>query len=213
MGNLAEIKQRLDRLTELSNKMRGQFSRLSGPEAAGFKKKAKEEGTKIGIGAGISILGLSIAAVSCAYLTWVVVLLVNIALDRMWLSALIVVGGFLIIGGGIIGIGIAVIQPAAKELSRTTDDVQKQIKEAGEEMKAELDELQKVLKREAEEQQRQFKEMAEKAKEAAPVIAPVAAGAFLGIRFVKKRMRMRKEKRRILRVIELYEESKAGDRA
>jgi len=211
MSNLPEIKRRLDRLTQLSKKMKEQFARLSGPEGEEMKKKAKKEGTRLGIGAGVSFFGLLIAAVASVYVLAVVILLVNIAVDKMWLSSLIVVGGFLLIGVTIIAIGAGMAHSSAKELSSATGDITEQMKQTGKEIKTEAEELQELARAEAEEQQRQMKELIGKAKSAAPVAAPVAAGAYLGFRFVKRRIRSRREKRRILRVIELYEEKRTRE--
>lgn len=202
MSNLTEIRRRLDRLTQLSNSIREQFARLSGPEGQEMKKKAKEEGTKIGIGAGISFFGLMVAAVACVYINAVIILLVNIALDKLWLSALIVVGGFLIIGGVIIAIGAGMISSSSKELSKMTSDVTENIKKASEEMKVEVEELQKVAKQEAEERQKQMAEMMEAAK----TVVPVVIGAYIGYRIVKKVVRSRREKKMILKEIKLMED-------
>ncbi len=197
MSNIPEIKRRLDRLTQLGNKMREQFARLSGPEGEEMKKKAKKDGTRLGIGAGVSFFGLTIAAVASVYILAVIILLVNIAVDRLWLSSLIVVGGFLLIGGVIIAIGAGMAHASAKELSRAKEDITEQMKQTGKDLKTEVEELQKLAKAEA--------------KSAAPVAAPVAAVIYLGFRFVKRRIRSRREKRRILRVIEVYEEGRTGE--
>lgn len=211
MSKIPEIKQRLDRLTQLGRKMQEQFARLSGSEGEEMKKKAKKEGTRLGIGAGVSFFGLMIAAVASVYVLAVVILLVNIAVDRLWLSSLIVVGGFLLIGGTITAIGAGMAHSSAKELSKSTGDITEQMKQTGKDIKTETEELQELVKAEADEQQRQMKELIEKAKSAAPVAAPVAAGVYLGFRFIKRRIKSRREKRRILRVIELYEEKRARE--
>ena len=207
MSNIPEIKQRLDRLTQLGNKMREQFARFSGPEGEEMKQKARKEGTRLGIGAGISFFGLMIAAVASVYVLAVVILLVNIAVDKLWLSSLIVVGGFLLIGGTIIAIGAGMAHSSAKELSKSMGDITEQMKQTGKDIKTEVEDLRELAKAEAEEQQRQMKQLIEKAKSA----APVAAGVYLGFKFVKRRIRSRKEKRRILRVIELYEEKRTRE--
>ncbi len=194
MSNIPEIKRRLDRLTQLGKKMREQFTRLSGPEGEEMKKKAKKEGTRLGIGAGVSFFGLTIAAVASIYVLAVIILLVNIALDRLWLSSLIVVGGFLLIGGVIIAIGAGVAHASGKELSKATGDVTGQMKQTGKEIKTEVEELKELARAEA--------------KSAAPVAVPVAAILYLGLRLVKRMIKSRKEKRRILRVVELYEENR-----
>jgi Putative Actinobacterial Holin-X, holin superfamily III len=209
VSNLPEIKERLDRLTKMGNSLKGQFTGMTGPEGEALKKKAKKEGTRIGIGAGASVFGLLIVCLAMIYSLAVVILLVNIALDRLWLSALIVVGGFIIIGGIIIAVGAGMAHSSAKELSKTTSGLTAQLKSTGDQMKAEAEELQKLLKKEAEERQKQMMEMMEAAKQAAPVAAPAAIAGLLALRWLKKRRKQRKEQKAIFNIIEAYEEAKA----
>jgi len=200
MSDLKEVKQHVDRLTQLGKSMPERVLGLKGPEGEAMKKKAKEEGTRLGIGAGISFFGLIFAAVALIYSLAVIILLVNIALDELWLSALIVVGGFLIIGGVLVAVGVVMARASVKGLSSTTKDLQKQIKQTGEEMKTEVEGLQK-----------QMAELAGSAKKAAPVAGPAVAGTYLVYRLLKRSVRSRREKRRILRVIESYEEARTGE--
>ncbi|MDY6795504.1 MAG: phage holin family protein [Actinomycetota bacterium] len=202
MSDLVEIRRRLQHLAELVNNMREQFSRLSGPEGQLMKEKAKEEGKRIGIGAGISFFGLLIAAVASVYVLAVIILLVNIALDRLWLSALIVVGGFLLIGGGILAIGAAIVGKSGKELSEMSKDIQQQLKSTGEEMKKTVEEMQEIARKEAEERQKQVLEMAQHAKK----IAPVVVGAYVGYRVIKWAVRRRSDKRAMI-LLQMEEEA------
>lgn len=204
MSNLPEIKKRLDRINKLSNKMKEQFQKLSGAKGEEAKKRAKESGKRVGIGAGLSFFGLTVASVAGVYVLAVIILLVNIALDKLWLSALIVVGGFLIIGAGIIVAGVSIARPAAKEMSNVAQEVTKGIKQTGDEMKTEVKELQVIVKQEAEERQKQVTEQAK-------IVAPAAAVAFLLYRMVRRMMKSRREKRRILRVIEMYDATRASE--
>lgn len=204
MSNLPEIKKRLDRINKLSNKMKEQFQKLSGAKGEEAKKRAKESGKRVGIGAGLSFFGLTVASVAGVYVLAVIILLVNIALDKLWLSALIVVGGFLIIGAGIIVAGVSIARPAAKEMSNVAQEVTRGIKQTGDEMKTEVKELQVIVKQEAEERQKQVTEQAK-------IVAPAAAVAFLLYRMVRRMMKSRREKRRILRVIEMYDATRASE--
>jgi hypothetical protein len=211
VSNLPEIKRRVDRLTELGSKMKDNLARLKGSEGEQVKKKAKAGGTRVGIGAGVSIFGIMLACTAGLYVQAVIILAVNAALNRPWLSALIVVGGFLLIGGGIVAIGVGVAKAGAKDLSKATKDIADQMKQTGEEMKAEADELQKLMKSEAEERQKQMKEMVAQAKAVAPIVAPAAAAFLLFCKWMKKRMKARKERKSILRVIELYESMRGAE--
>jgi positive regulator of sigma E activity len=188
--------------------MREQFTGLKGPEGEEMKRLVKEGGTRVGIGVGISFAGLMVAAVSLIYSLAVIILLVNIALNRLWLSALIVVGGSLLIGGAAVVIGARMAKSYAKGLSVSTEYFTKQIKITVEEMKTEAEGLQELLKKEAEERQKKMTEMVEAAKKAAPTVAPLAAGGLVVGWVLKRTMRSRREKRRILKVIEMYEEAR-----
>jgi len=211
LSNLPEIKRRVDRLSELGNMMKDNLVKLRGSEGAQLKKKAKAGGTRFGVGAGVSIFGIMLAAVAGLYILAVIILAVNAALNRPWLSALIVVGGFLIIGGGVSAIGIGVAKAGAKDLSKATKDITDQMKQTGDEMKAEADELQKLMKSEAKERQKQMKDLVAQAKAVAPVAAPAAAALLLLCKWMKKRRKARKERKSILRVIELYESRNAEE--
>jgi hypothetical protein len=211
VSNIPDIKQRLDRLTQLGNSMKDNLTRLKGAEGEELKKEAKKEGTRLGIGIGISLLGLIVAAVAGLYVLAVIILLVNIALDKPWLSALIVVGGFIIIGGIVLAAGVAMAAKSGKKLSKATEEKTAQIKKTGEEIKAEIDELQQVLKKESEVRQKQVKETVETLKASAPVTVPAVAVGLLVLKLIKRHHLNRKENKRILKVIEMFEESKAQE--
>ena len=204
MSNMAEIKRRVNRLTELGNKMKDNLAGLKGSEGDQMKKKAKEGGTRVGIGAGVSIFGVMLAGVAGLYVLAVIILAVNAALNRPWLSALIVVGGFLIIGAGVVAIGVGVARAGAKDLSKATKNITDQMKQTRDEMKAEAEELQKLMKSEAEERRKQMKAIA-------PIAAPAIAAFLLFCKWMKKRARARKERKAILRVIDLYESRRAEE--
>ncbi len=204
MSSMQEIKQRLDRMTELGNGMKEQLAALNSPE---IKKKTRAQGKKLGAGVGVSLLGMVVAFLASLYIIAVVILAVNAGLNKPWLSALIVVGGFLVIGGIIIGIGAAVAAPAAKEMKKTTEEIMNQMKKNSEAMKAEVEAMQELAKKEAEGRQEQARELLEQAK----LAAPAAGIALLVLRFVHRRMKARREKKRILKVIEAYDRSAEED--
>jgi positive regulator of sigma E activity len=194
VSRLAEIKQRMQHLSELGAKMKQQLEKLKGPEGIEMRKKAKEAGTRMGIGAGISAFGLSVIAVASVYIIAVIILLVNIALDRLWLSALIVVTGSLLFGAAVAFIGVSIARKAAKDMPKIGGDVVQQLKEASEEMKKTVEELQVIAKQEAEERQKQMKEMMGQAMK----VAPIVIGAYVGYRVVKKMVRSRRTRKRIM---------------
>ncbi len=200
MSRLAEIKQRLQHLSELGVKMKQQLEKLKGPEGVALREKAKEAGKRMGIGAGISLFGVTIIAVASVYIIAVIILLVNIALDSLWLSALIVVTGSLLFGAAVAIIGASIARKAAKDMPKLGGDVVQQLKEASEEMKETVEELQVIAKQEAEERQKQMQEMMEQVKKVAPYII----GAYVGYRVIKKVVRSRKTKKRI--ILEEWEE-------
>ncbi|RJP35718.1 MAG: phage holin family protein [Actinobacteria bacterium] len=200
MSKLAEIKQRIQHLSELSARMKQQLGKLKGPAGEEMRKKAKDAGTRMGIGAGISVFGLSIIAVASVYIIAVIILLVNIALDRLWLSALIVVAGSLLIGAAVAAIGVGIARKAAKDMPKIGGDVVQELKAASEEMKKTVEDLQIIAKQEAEERQKQMKQMMEQAMK----VAPIVIGAYVGYRVVKKMVRSRRTRKRI--ILEEWEE-------
>ncbi len=195
MNRVAEIKQRMQHLVELSARMKQQLDKLKGAEGIEMRKKAKEAGTRLGIGAGISAFGLTIIAVASVYIIAVVILLVNIALDRMWLSALIVVAGFLLIGAAVAVIGVTMARKAAKDIPKIGSEVVQELKDASEEMKKTVEEVQAIAKQEADQRQEQMKEMMGQAMK----VAPIVIGAYVGYRLVKKVVRNRRTRSRIIR--------------
>ncbi len=197
MSKLAELKQRLQHLVEISARMKQQVERLKGPEGIELRKKVKDAGTRVGIGTGISVAGLTILAVASVYIIAVVILLVNIALDRLWLSALIVVAGFLLLGAAIAVIGFGIARKAAKEIPKLGNDVIQPIKDAGEEMKETAQEMQVIARDEAEERQKQMQEILGQVKK----VAPFVIGAYVGYRVVKKVVRSRQTKKKILQEV------------
>ncbi len=194
MSKLEEMKQRLQRLAELSARMKQQFDGLKGPEGIELRDKVKKAGARMGIGAGVAVAGLAVLAVASVYIIAVVILLLNIALDRLWLSALIVVAASLLLGAVIAAIGVTIARKAAKEIPKLGNEAVQPIKEAGEEMKETVQELQDIAKEEAEERQKQMMNLLEQAKKAAPFII----GAYVGYRVVKKVVRSRRMKKRIM---------------
>jgi membrane protein len=201
VSRLEEIKQRMQHLSELGVRMKQQLEKLKGPEGIEMRKKAKEAGTRMGIGAGISAFGLVVIAVAAVYIIAVIILLINIALDRLWLSALIVVAGSLLIGAAVAAIGAGIARKAAKDMPKIGGDVVQQLKQTSEEMKKTVDEMQAIAKQEAEERQQQMKEMVQKAAK----VAPIVIGAYVGYRVIKSVARKRRTRIRIVKE-ELLEE-------
>ena len=192
VSKLPEIRQRLQRMVELSGRMREQLERLRGPQGAAMREKAKAAGTRMGIGAGITLFGLAVVAVACVYIIAVIILLVNIALDRLWLSALIVVAGSLLVGGALAAIGIGIARKAAKDLPGVGAEVVQQLKETGEEMKTAMEELQEAARQEAEERRKQAQEMLGEAMKYAPYVI----GAYIGYRVIKKAVKVHRARKR-----------------
>jgi hypothetical protein len=201
VSNLPEIKQRLDRITQLSNGMKDQLKGLNTPER---KKKAKEQGTRVGVGVGVSIFGLILAWLASLYILLVVILLVDIGIKKLWLSALIVVAAFLIIGAIVLAIGAAVASKGGKELSKTTQEMTSEMKKSSEEIKSELEELQKLAKAESEVRQKQMNDLLESLKKMSPAIV----GGMVFLRLVHRKLKRRKEKKKLFKILDAYEEVK-----
>lgn len=193
-------------MTKLGKRMQEQLTRLNKPESEAMKKKAKEQGARMGIGVGISFLGLLIATVASVYILAVIILAVNIALDRLWLSALIVVGGFIIIGCGIIAIGAGIAGKSAKELSKLREDTTNQIKKTGEEIKVEAEGLQVAAKQEA-------VELKEQLAGPARIAGPATAGVYVGYKLLERMLNRRKEKRMMIKVVRLVDEAREKEKS
>lgn len=203
VSSISELRSRIERLIGLGSKMKSQLSALSGPAGEDLKNRIKESGRRIAVGVAVVLFGLSILAVAAVYIIAVVTLLVNIALDRLWLSALIVVLGSFLLGGIIVAVGIAILKKGAGEVKGPGEEVLEQIKSTGEEIKETLDELQEVARKEAEARQQQLDEALKQAK----VFAPYLVGAYVGYRLVKGLVRARR-KRFIRQIKELLEEER-----
>lgn len=200
MSKLAEMKQRLQRLAEISAGMKQQIDKLKGSEGIAMREKVKDASTRVGIGAGLSAFGVTIVAVASVYIIAVLILLLNIALDRLWLSALIVVAASLLLGAIIAAIGVGIARKAAKEIPKISNELIQPLKAASEEMKETVEELQVIAKEEAEERQKQMQEVLEQVKK----VAPYVIGAYVGYRVIKKVVRSRKTRKRI--ILEAWEE-------
>lgn len=201
MSGISELKTRIERLIGLGSKMRSQLSALGGPAGEDLKNRIRESGKRIAVGAAIVLFGLSVIAVAAVYIIAVVTLLVNIALDRLWLSALIVVLGSFLLGGAIVAVGIGMLKKGAGGVKGPGEEVVEQIRSTGEEIKETLDELQEVARKEAEARQQQLNEALKQLK----VVAPYLVGAYVGYRLVKGLVRARR-KRFIRQIKELVEE-------
>ncbi len=198
MSNLSEIRLRLGRMAKLSSTIKEQLTKFSGPEGLEMREKAKQQGKRIGIGAGIAIFGVFVITGAAMYINALLIILLDLAMP-LWLAALIVVLGMFIFGGAMLGIGISIARKAAKDLPKLGGDATQTLKDAADEMKQTVEELQNVAKQEAEERQKQMKEMIAAIKPVAPFII----GAFVGYKILKRVSRSRKARRIIIEQLEL----------
>lgn len=182
MSNLSDMKERLKRMSGLMAKVRGNLSKLGGPEGQELRQQLKQEGKKIGISAGVTIFGAGTILVASMYIIYVLILLLDLALNRLWLSAMLVVLGSFIFGGLLALVGINRIRSSVKRLPATGDGTLLEIKQASEELKKTIEELREIAKREKEERARQLKE----AMQGAKTVVPLLAGAYVGYRVLKR---------------------------
>ncbi len=211
MSKTDEIKERVGKLSELANRMRGQLESLKGPEGARLKERAASDGKKMGIGAGIAYSGFKVLSVAALYIIAVIIFAVDVGLHRLWLSSLIVVAAFLILGGVIIAIGAMLAQSAAKDLPKVINEATAPMKQTGEQVKAEVDGIQALLKKEAEARQEKLKQLVEKLKANASAVGPAAGGAYVGYRLLKRAVRTHRQKKAILKVLRIIEEERASE--
>jgi len=201
VSRISDAKSRVQHLLHLSARIRSQVTRLGGPEGRVFKEKAKEGAKRMGIGAAVALFGAAVVAVAAVYILAVLILLVDIALDRLWLSALIVVVGAFIFGGAVAVVGLGIIRKGAREIPGVGGELAQEIKGTTEEMKETVGELQEIARQEAEERKKQMQEMMSYVK----VAAPYVIGAYLGYRLVKGVVKARRA--RLLKLVKELEEA------
>lgn len=208
---MPEIKERLNRLKALGDKLKGQAEGLKGPEGDQLKKRLKQQGIKIGVGAGTSIAGVVIALIAALYVLYVVILAVDTGLQRPWLSALIVVGGTLLLGGVAIAVGATVARSGATGMPKAVEEAAQPMKKTGEEIKSEAEELQKLTKEEAEERRKQVLELIETIKSNVQVIAPAAAIGLVVLWRINRRMKVRKARKLAFKILDKYRQKIARE--
>lgn len=194
LSNLKEIKQRIYGLKGLLTGMQERVTGMVKAVAPELQARFKKEGTHLGIGAVLGIIGLTLMAVGALYLVAAIILVVNLALDRLWLSALIVVGAMLVFGGIIAMIGAVMARSGAKKLQQTADLASKGAtalaKGTVEEVQKEVVGLQTLVKQEVEDRKRQALELLAQARRVAP---PAVAVLFL-LLLVRRRRKSKKRK-------------------
>jgi hypothetical protein len=157
-----------------------------------LQDRFKKEGARLGFGAVAGVFGLMMMAIGALYLLYVLTLVVDLALHRLWLSALIVIGGT-IIGGGIVAmIGAVTMRSSAKHLQQAADDASKGATELTEatfaEARKEVKEIQALVKLEVEDRKRQALELLGIARR----IAPPAVAVLLFFLLIRRRRKRRK---------------------
>jgi hypothetical protein len=194
VSNFSEMRERFEHLSELGGVLKGRLSKFSGAEGEELRRQAKAQGKSISVGAGLAAAGFGIVLTASLYIILVIILLLNIALNRLWLSALIVVFGSILFGGVLALIGVKKIQSSMKGLPKIGDDILGEIRQASDEIKKTIGELQEIAKKEKEEQERKMKENLQKAKS----VAPFVVGAYAGYRIIKRVVAPPKTRRVVL---------------
>lgn len=193
MSDMSDVKQGLQRLTELSAKLRGQLERLKGTELEEMRKGFKAAGTRFGIGVAVAVLGVVVLLVSALYINALLIILFDLFLP-LWAAALIIVLGGFLLGAAIAGAGALVARNAIKGMPKAGGPVLEEIKATGQELKQALDELQARIKEQREQQQQKMKETAEQVKK----VAPALIAGYIGYRGIKGIVRSRRLKRMYL---------------
>jgi hypothetical protein len=193
VSNLAEMKQRVDNLKELLMGMKDKVTGLVQAVLPELQAVLKKEGKKLGIGSGILLVGLGVMGVAALYLVYALMLVLDLAVKRMWLSALIVVGAMLLGGGFFALVGGIMSYKSARKLQKTAEFTTKGATELAkstvEEAQKEVGELQVLAKQEVDVRKRQALELLDMAKR----FAPAAIGMFLLFALVWRRHRKKKK--------------------
>ncbi len=174
VGNLAEIKRRIDSLKAILAGAKERVAGLAQSMMPEIKEKLKREGTRLGIGSGLSVLGLTVLAAAAVYLVAALILVLDLALERLWLSALIMVAALFLLGGLAAGIGAAVARRSARRMQEIAEKANGEaaaaVKELASEVRGELVTLQELARREAGERRRQALQALETLRRLAPAI-------------------------------------------
>ncbi len=181
MNNLKEIRQDLEKLAALANRMKELASAFRGEKGEEIREQLKEKGRSAGVGVGMALLGVGIALVASIYLMVVVILILNLIFDRLWLSSLITVFGALILGGVLALVGIRKARNAVSGLPALGGGVIEEMKRTGEEMRETVSNLQVAAKKEVEAGKVRAREMANATLE----LAPYLLGMYLTFKIVK----------------------------
>jgi hypothetical protein len=129
MDFVTEILQRVKNLWGIMMNAKDQGIALVKAALPELPAAIKKYGKRMGIWAFVMFIGLGILGVAALYGVYALILVVDLAFERMWLSAVVVVGAMALCGGiaAIIG-GIATYESAVK-LQKQAEPV---VREAGE---------------------------------------------------------------------------------
>lgn len=194
MSNMSEIKKRVDNLKVLLMGLKDKATGMGKAVLPELQAVLKKEGKKLGIGSGVLLVGLGIMGVAALYLVYALMLVLDLALERMWLSALIVVSAMLLVGGIFALIGGMVSYKSARKLQKTAEftanGATELAKATVEEVQKEVEELQVLAVDEAEKRRKQALELLALAKRFAPAAGAVLLLLALLVRRRRKRRKM-----------------------
>lgn len=140
MSNLKEIKQHIIKLKDILIEMPDKavtmimaaalavstqgFTMVKGavPELI---DRFKKSGRNFIIGGVIGGIGLAVLGVASLFLVWALILLLDKAIEELWLSAIIVAGAMLLGGGFFAMVGLATAWSSARKIQKAVDQTGK----------------------------------------------------------------------------------------
>ncbi len=140
MGNLVEIKQHVINLKDILVDAPGKAVSLIIAAALAVSSKGftvvneaipeliarlKKSGRNFIIGGVIGGIGLAVLGVASLFLVWALILLLDKAIEELWLSALIVAGAMLLGGGFFALVGLATAWSSARKIQKAVDQTGK----------------------------------------------------------------------------------------
>lgn len=196
MSNLEEMKKRIFNLINIVIDVSGKAFDMAKAAVPDLTVRFKKSGRNFIIGGVIGGIGLAVMAVGALYLVWALVLLLDKAIEELWLSAMIVVGALLLGGGFFALVGLVTAWTSARKIQKTVEATGKDAvtlaKDTADSVTIEVTELQVVGQQEAIKRFRQARDMLNIAYRLAPMGAAFCLLVLLAIR---RRWKKKKKKK------------------
>ncbi len=169
---MKEIAGKIKFIKQAATDLLAQAKSEKGVIAASLKKEL----SRVGITVGVAVCGLLFLALGALLLIPLIILLIDLAVDRPWLSTLIVMGGLFVMGGGMAAYGLTRIKKIKKIIPEglskflKEDPAGAKIEKQAMQIKQAADELKVTLQADKEARKAKAKAASGTLKKAAPAI-------------------------------------------